>query len=201
MAHLVSPAVEAVGFTALVLLHIWVFRARWPWTVWIVASIALALWRRPCHPAPKTQDPLCDAVRRRALWWILGAAAAVAIGRTPAAAVEYWAWCVIQQAALQYVIQARLRAPWASGALFALVHLPNPVLAPATFFWGALSCRLFERWPNLPVLALAQAVLSWALLAATPRDWHHNFRVGTGYFDWSSSSHTPTSLSARVLHP
>lgn len=70
-----------------------------------------------------------------------------------------------------------------SGALFGAVHLPNPVLAPAAFVWGVVSCWLFERRPSVPAIGVLQFLLSSILLLKliTPVDWRRNFRVGAGY--------------------
>lgn len=102
----------------------------------------------------------------------------------------YFVWCVVQQVLLQKIIYGRIRvsmgAGWAAsllaGLLFAVVHFPNPVLMPATFVWGTLSTRLFERHPSIVALALFQTLLSSLLIWATPVAWNHQFRVGPGYW-------------------
>ncbi len=180
-----------MGFTAAVLTYIWVLRGRWPWTVWIVAALASAL-------AMGARGQTAGLSRAAGWGLAAGAVAAAAAGRQ---AFVYWAWCTAQQAVLQLVVYRRLRSAWCCGLIFSAVHLPNPVLAPATLLWGALACRLFERYRNFPVLGIVQTLLSWGLLAVTPRNWHRNFRVGPGYFDWTSSSHTAASFLASLSHP
>ena len=89
---------------------------------------------------------------------------------------------------LQNMIYRRLRAgfgaTWGTwvvaGALFALAHLPNPVLVPATLVWGAVSARLFERWSSVIAIALLQTLLSGLLYWMAPLRLSHEFRVGPG---------------------
>ena len=107
-------------------------------------------------------------------------------------AMLYCIWCVMQQLLFQNMVAKRIRsamgASWKSwllaGSLFGVVHLPNPVLMPATVFWGALSAFLFEECPSVTALGLIHFVLSTCLFWVTPVSWNHNFRSGqdTGIF-------------------
>jgi hypothetical protein len=45
--------------------------------------------------------------------------------------------------------QARGMAALTASALFAVAHLPNPVLTPITFIWGCAACLLFLRYRNI----------------------------------------------------
>lgn len=102
----------------------------------------------------------------------------------------YLSWCLLQQILLQHLIYLRIRSSlgptWTAyvltGTLFAIAHLPNPVLVPATFVWGIISARIFERHHNIIVLGIAQTVLSGMLLWLTPLAINHRFRVGPGYW-------------------
>ena len=104
--------------------------------------------------------------------------------------LRYFVWCVVQQLLLQNMIYRRLRAGFGAvlgtwiltGALFAAAHLPNPVLVPATLLWGAISARLFERWPSVIAIALLQTLLSGLLYWIAPLRLSHEFRVGPGYY-------------------
>jgi len=100
----------------------------------------------------------------------------------------YLSWCLLQQVLLQHLIYLRVRSTlgptWTAsiltGALFAIAHLPNPVLVPATFVWGIVSTRIFERHTSIIVLGVAQTLLSGMLLWLTPLALNHRFRVGPG---------------------
>jgi membrane protease YdiL (CAAX protease family) len=73
----------------------------------------------------------------------------------------YFIWCVLQQVLLDNLIYRRLRddlgPAWRisiiAGSLFAIAHLPNPVLVRSTLAWGAVASRLFEK--RRSVIALA----------------------------------------------
>jgi hypothetical protein len=103
--------------------------------------------------------------------------------------VAYFVWCAAQQIVLQSMIYLPLRQafqrPWPAVLLaafaFSIIHAPNPVLLPATFVWGAVSCVLFERLPSIWGLALLQVILSSLLLWLTPHSLNHGFRIGPIY--------------------
>ena len=103
---------------------------------------------------------------------------------------KYFAWCLLQEFALQSFFGNRLllimkdpnRAAWMNGALFAAVHIPNPVLVPVTFFGGYVLTRVFYSTRNLVPLALSQAVIGSLLSVALPVAWHHGLRVGPGFY-------------------
>lgn len=102
----------------------------------------------------------------------------------------YVVWGLLQQLALQGFVQRRLsvalgdprKAALVSAVLFASLHLPNPVLAPATLITGYAWCRLYTRAPNLITLACSHATLAVLALVAFPPAWVHHLRVGPGYW-------------------
>jgi hypothetical protein len=99
-------------------------------------------------------------------------------------------WGFIQQYALQGLVLTRLgdvfRRPASSAAaaalVFALHHLPNPLLTVASLGAGWGWCRLFQRDPNLLTLTVSHLVLSLALSHALSADWTSGMRVGPGYY-------------------
>lgn len=107
----------------------------------------------------------------------------------------YFAWCVVQQFALQSYVHNRLldavaRPHFTSavvGLIFGSLHLPNPVLTAVTLTGGWAMGEVFARHRNIWLLALVQAVLGIAILVALPDAWHHRLRVGPGYFWWGVS--------------
>lgn len=99
------------------------------------------------------------------------------------------AWALVQQFVLQTVIlrEARQRfSRWTaiviSAAVFALIHLPNPFLTPATFVAALAWCWIYERHPNLFPIALSHAAASLAALLALGPGITGGMRVGYGYF-------------------
>jgi hypothetical protein len=139
--------------------------------------------------------------------WIVGAAlvlSAIAIfiawqtrslhrlhGRTPILlhGWGYIVWSVMQQFLLQsYFLLRLLRllpgkiAPIVAAAgIFALAHLPNPILTPITLLWGAVSCILFLRYRNIYALGVAHGILGLCVAVTVPNSLHHHMRVGLGY--------------------
>jgi hypothetical protein len=104
----------------------------------------------------------------------------------------YWGyalWTFVQQFLLNGFFLLRLQrltpgprsAAFATAGLFALAHLPNPVLAPATLLWGFVSCLLFLRYRNLYPLAMAHAIFGITIAITVPGPVVRNMRVGLGY--------------------
>src|SRR5215471_15025927 len=66
-------------------------------------------------------------------------------------AFQYFLWCLFQQFGLQSFFTNRLekilprsgQVAWASAAVFAVFHIPNPILMPVTFFGGYILTRVF----------------------------------------------------------
>jgi len=108
-----------------------------------------------------------------------------------AVATGYLFWTLQQQFMLQSFFFLRLeqwlgsrKAAWAAAGLFAIAHIPNPVLVPATMVAGLAFCELFRRYHTIYTLALAQAILGMCLAAAVPDALHHHMHVGIGYLGW-----------------
>lgn len=99
-------------------------------------------------------------------------------------------WALLQQYLLQGFIHRRLgalvRPSFARdallGAIFAALHLPNPILTPLTFAAGTILSTLYRRQPNLWVSALCHALGSTAVAFAFDPSVLRNMRVGPGYF-------------------
>jgi membrane protease YdiL (CAAX protease family) len=71
-----------------------------------------------------------------------------------------------------------------SASLFAVAHLPNPVLTVITLICGLASCLFFLRYRNLWPLAMAHAILGIAIAITVPGNIDHNMRVGISYLTW-----------------
>jgi membrane protease YdiL (CAAX protease family) len=99
-------------------------------------------------------------------------------------------WALFQQYALQGYINRRAQiifgTGWASasvvGLLFAVIHLPNPVLFALTLAGGTIWAFIYQRTPNLFALALSHAAVSVTVALLFPPEWINSLRVGFKYF-------------------
>ena len=99
-------------------------------------------------------------------------------------------WALFQQYALQGYINRRAQivfgTGWTSaivvGLLFAVIHLPNPVLFALTLAGGTIWAFIYQRTPNLFALALSHAVVSVSVALLFPPEWINSLRVGFKYF-------------------
>lgn len=106
-------------------------------------------------------------------------------------ALFYLPWALAQQFAANSFFTNRLYAVFGkgreratsvlSGALFAVVHLPNPVLFLFAFINGALGARIFLSHKNLCALVVAHAILAPAVELFLPESWHKGLAIGPGF--------------------
>ena len=191
----------------LILLVVWTPR-RWQSLLWWDAAAAVAIILSIRFDGLEAMGLRAENLFR-SLWVVgaalLAAAAAVALAsglhtlRLPASPVlfirKYWAyalWAFAQQFLLQCFFLSRLlrllpntkSAALTAAFLFALAHLPNPILVPITFVWGFAACLLFLRYRNLYPLAIAHAILGITIAITVPGPVDHNMRVGLGYLTY-----------------
>ena len=200
---------EALAFAGFIEFYIWRLQAPWPqtWVIfptWMILSFALH------RDTPSTlgwrADNLWPATRRAAPVFLLFAAGLIGVGaalgalrRTPALfldarrLIDYFAFCVLQQVALQSMTMNRLlgglkgsiAAAAAGGLLFGALHFPNPVLLPLTSVGGGVMCWLFAKERNIIPLFIGQTILGALVWWAFPLAWHHSMRVGPGYYTFA----------------
>jgi len=115
----------------------------------------------------------------------------------------YAVWACVQQLLLQYFSLSRLLRlfsdpTWAAAvaaAMFAVLHLPSPILTVVTLLCGLLACLLFLRYRNLYTVALGHAVLGTTIAICIPGSVIHNMRVGRSYLAYVPQ---PAPIAERV---
>jgi membrane protease YdiL (CAAX protease family) len=120
----------------------------------------------------------------------------------------YGIWALLQQFLLQDFVLLRLlrlmpgrkAAVIVAAGLFALAHLPNPILTPAVLLWGLASCSIFLRYRNVYTLGMAHAILGICMAVAVPGPVDHNMRVGRGYWTYRSHPRYRSDPSSRRGH-
>jgi hypothetical protein len=199
--------IELSGIYGLILLVIWTPRP-YQWALWAIAAVCII------SVIAMSFEGLMDmGICTRNLWkslWAVVLAAAIALlgiaiaGRlhtlrlppTPYLFIRHYGWYAIwaglQQMILQCFFLARsvrlipntTAAAGLSASLFAVAHLPNPVLTVITLICGLASCLFFLRYRNLWPLAMAHAILGIAIAITVPGNIDHNMRVGISYLTW-----------------
>lgn len=120
-----------------------------------------------------------DSLAQKGVWW-------KSLKHIP----MYYPWALLQNLWMNGYFTNRLAKVFPEqpklisvvvGALFAIIHWPNPVLAVATLIGGTMSAYFFQRNRNLYWLALSHAVLAVSLLYFLPDSWHHHLRIGPGF--------------------
>lgn len=104
----------------------------------------------------------------------------------------YTIWALMQQLLLQgYFLARSLRvipspnvAAFLTASVFAIAHLPNPVLTPLTLIWGLIACLVFIHSRNVYPLAIAHAIMGICIAVTIPATVLHNMRVGLGYLQY-----------------
>ncbi len=122
----------------------------------------------------------------------------------------YAVWAGVQQIVLQWFFLSRSlrlsRDPTSAAAftacLFAVAHLPNPILTIITLVFGFASCCFFLHYRNLVPLALAHAMHEICIGITIPASVNHNMRVGIGYLTHADEAALSNSgLSSKPQRP
>jgi hypothetical protein len=198
----------------LILTVIWTPRP-WQQYFWMVAVVGIGIIIAASNDHPRSIG-LRGGSFLRSLWVVVAAllasAATIAIAarldtlRSPVDPLElignYWSyaiWAGVQQFLLQCFFLTRLLrviprprdAAFVAAGLFALAHLPNPVLSILTIVWGTMACLIFLRYRNVYALAIAHAILGITIAISVPGHVDHNMRVGLGYLRYNKRWRLP----------
>ena len=199
--------IELAGIYSLILIVIWTPRP-WQAFLWVVAAAAILCVAWISFDGLRPMG-LCTANLVNSLWAVALAAvlacAAVILAltlhtlhmpNTPLGFVRrygfYVIWAAVQQIILQWFVLSRsLRllpdttsAAALAAGMFAVAHLPNPILSIITLVFGLASCLIFLRYRNLWPLALAHAILGISIGITVPGAIDHNMRVGISYLTY-----------------
>lgn len=107
---------------------------------------------------------------------------------------KYFLWGVIQQVLmhgfftnrLANIFKDNLKTAWVIGAMFAVIHFPNWILAIGTLFWGIASAYFFLSCSrNIYLLGFAHGILATTVkyFIASPIIGHGCMRVGPGFWN------------------
>jgi membrane protease YdiL (CAAX protease family) len=207
---------ELIAAYGLILLVLWT-PLPWQKLLWWVAVIAIAAMVSRSFIGLKAMGLSGDNFFR-SLWVVglalLGTVAAFAFAYTQhtlqlpgspvvffESYVGYALWAFGQQFLLQCFFLPRfLRllpsaklAAVVAAAIFAVAHLPNPILGAVTLFWGFAACLLFVKYRNLYTLAVTHAILGITIGLTVPGPVDHNMRVGLGYLTYAHTHRTVSS--------
>jgi Type II CAAX prenyl endopeptidase Rce1-like len=216
---------ELSGIYALILIVVWTPRP-WQFVLLAIATIATFYIGYLSFEGLRPMG-LCTANLVRSLWAV-GFAMAVTLAAIALADRNhtlhipptawlflqnyglYAVWAAVQQIVLQWFFLSRslrlLPDPMSAAAftasLFAIAHLPNPILTIITLVFGFASCYFFLHYRNLVPLALAHALLGICIGVTIPSSVDHNMHVGIGYLTYvEEGALTSTDLSAKPERP
>ena len=104
---------------------------------------------------------------------------------------QYGLWSLLQQFILQSFIFVWLETAYGSrtailgsSSLFAVAHLPNPMLTALAFVGALFFCEMFRRYRNIYALGIIHATLGLTIAASLPDSLMHHMRVGLGYLTY-----------------
>ncbi len=215
---------ELSGIYALILMVIWTPRP-WQAVLWIVASATMMYIAYLSFEGLRPMG-LCTANLVRSLWAVAFAMAVAMIAVVLAGRLHtlhmpetpwlflrhyglYVLWAAVQQIVLQWFFLSRsLRLlPDATSAaaltagLFAVAHLPNPILTLITLVFGLASCLFFLHYRNLVPLAIAHAILGICIGITIPGAIDHNMRVGISYLTYVEKEPIAKTVLTKPQRP
>jgi membrane protease YdiL (CAAX protease family) len=101
---------------------------------------------------------------------------------------QYAVWALVQEFMLQSFFFTRCEelfgsatAVWVTATFFAVIHVPNMVLATFTLIGGLFFCEMFRRYRSIYLLGIVHAVLGLTLSVTIPPSLLYHLRVGIGF--------------------
>jgi hypothetical protein len=101
---------------------------------------------------------------------------------------QYAFWALLQQFIVQSFMFVRLETVFRSqravllvSTLFAVAHIPSPVLTILSFLGAIFFCLMFRRYRNIYPLGFVHAALGLTIAATMPDSLMHHMRVGLGF--------------------
>jgi hypothetical protein len=204
----VNEIAEAIAFFLALLAYLWWLAIPLPWSGVLVLLAVAASWRRRSltpNSLGLGWDEFRASGRRWSVVWIFSVCLFLIVGNRRlfgfAALTHgavYFAWAAAQQVVYQSMtclplrnnVKSRWLAAGLAGVAFSIMHVPNPILVPATYVWGVASSLLFERCRSVWGLALLQMMLASTLFWITPPELNRDFRIGPYYYQ-ARSPQTP----------
>jgi hypothetical protein len=125
------------------------------------------------------------------VYWAGGAIPASPTWPTVHVAWQYLIWALLQEFMLQSFFFTRCerlfggqKAVWVAASLFAMAHLPSPVLTTFTLLGALFFCEMFRRYRSIYPLGVVHAMLGLTIAATMPDSVLHHMRVGIAYFHY-----------------
>lgn len=199
--HRLAPVLAIAAGYALIMVTLWTPQPMQRRLFWLAAAFffcaaVVGFWKKPLQPPPLEFTLVVVAVGIAIAGTVMLVAAEIGTlhglsgARQPVLhACMYLTWAVVQQWIQQAFFFVRLErllhrgvlASFTAAAMFALAHIPNPVLVPLTFFGGWLLSELYRRFRSVLPLGIAQGLVGLAVAVAVPDQINHHMRVGLGY--------------------
>jgi hypothetical protein len=212
---------ELAAVYAMVLLGLWTPQ---PWQILCWAS-AVAMMTIFCISFDGLKPMGLSTANLSGSMWPVGAAMAVAALTVlmaerlhtlhlPCTGAEmirlsfgYAAWACLQQLVLQCFFLSRLlrllpdgtMAAGLAAALFAVAHLPSPIMTLITLLCGMAACLFFIHYRIVYPLAVAHAIIGMAIAISVPGPVIHNMRVGLSYLTYTKNPAVLVHLSSYNL--
>jgi membrane protease YdiL (CAAX protease family) len=202
-------AAEIAAMTSLILSYIWLWQRTFPGAFLLCAAgyfgigiLGHLLRGESLRHIGMRMDNWRPALRNASIFVLFAVSVALVVGvildswhfppwhRAAGSLPVTIVWATAQQYGLLCVFYRRLHdalgsvigAVVCAALLFAVFHVPNGFLMAVTLAAGAAACVLYRYQPNLWVIGVAHALISFTLIYALPESVTAQLRVGPGYY-------------------